>query len=88
MGITGKRYTIRRIKMNKPKFNIGDTVFNTVSRKGSYEPSICDVMSKLKVDKVEKSGNTFKYTCDMDGYIFTEDELASKEEVLEAIKKN
>ena len=68
--------------MNKHKFDIGDTVYNKVERKGSYEPSICRVMSKLTVDGVKKYKDSFKYICDYDGYEFMEDELMSREEAI------
>lgn len=71
--------------MSKPRFNIGDTVYNKVARKGSYEPSICAKMSKLTVDKVAKCGDSFKYTCDYDGYEFMEDELMDKEEAIKSL---
>lgn len=71
--------------MSKPRFNIGDTVYNKVARKGSYEPSICDKMSKLTVDKVAKCWDSFKYTCDSDGYEFMEDELIDREGAIEGL---
>lgn len=65
----------------KPRFNIGDTVYNKVSRRGSYEPNVARPGTKLIVEKVGRKGDTFQYTCDeYDGYEFTEDELMSKKE--------
>lgn len=73
--------------MNKPKFEIGQVVYNTVSRRGSYEPSMCKPYTKLTINGVEKHGDTFEYTCGFDGYCFTEDELMSAKEYAEQITK-
>lgn len=74
--------------MSKPRFNIGDIVFNKVERKGSYESSICPKRSKLSVDKVERMGDSFKYTCDFDGYVFKEDELMSRSEMVDWVNSD
>lgn len=66
--------------MSTPKFSIGQEVINLVSRRGSYEPSVCCRYEHMTVDKVEVSGNTYQYTCGYDGYQFLEDELVSVEE--------
>ena len=66
-----------------PKYSLGQTVVNLVSKKGSYEPSMCGKYEKMTVDKVEVSGNTYAYTCGYDGYDgyrFSEHELVSLEE--------
>ena len=63
-----------------PKYSLGQTVVNLVSKKGSYEPSMCDKYEKMTVDKVKVSGNTYVYTCGYDGYRFSEHELVSLEE--------
>lgn len=60
-----------------PKYSLGQTVVNLVSKRGSYEPSTCDKYEKMTVDKVEVSGSTYVYTCGYDGYRFSEDELMS-----------
>jgi len=65
---------------NKPKFKIGQTVYNTVSCIGSYEPSRCGKYEKLKISKIEQQGDTFVYTCDYDGYKFKENELITRAE--------
>lgn len=63
---------------NKPKFQIGDVVYNNVERRGSYEPTICSKHTRLEIDKVERNnGGGFTYTCGYDGYKFTETELLS-----------
>lgn len=69
----------------KPKFQVGDYVSNKVSKKGSYEPSICNPYTRLEINAIRKSGNTFVYTCGFDGYEFTEDELLSPNEYVEII---
>lgn len=69
----------------QPKFQIGDTVYNTIERKGSYEPSICRAFSKLKIDKVERTPNGFRYTCEYDGYEFNDHELISEKEYIRMI---
>lgn len=61
--------------MMKPKFQIGDIVYNKVERRGSYETSICPKGSCLKVEQISRKGNVFVYTC---GYEFEEKELASR----------
>lgn len=63
-----------------PKYNLGQTVVNIVSKRGSYEPSMCDKYEQMTVDKVEVYGNTYRYTCGYDGYQFLEHELVSLEE--------
>lgn len=70
------------------KFNIGDTVYNIVSKHGSYEPSTCSPFTKLSVDKIEKYGDTFRYTCGYDGYVFAEGELMSSKEYAAKILKD
>lgn len=62
------------------KYSLGQTVVNLVSKRGSYEPSVCDKYEKMTVDKVEVSGSIYVYTCGYDGYQFSEDELMSLEE--------
>lgn len=69
----------------KPKFQVGDYVYTTVSKRGSYEPSICNTHARLKVNCVRKSGDTFVYVCGFDGYEFTETELLSPNEYAEII---
>lgn len=69
----------------KPKFNIGDIVYNKVSVRGSYEPSICNKHEKLTVDKVERCGDTFQYTCGFNGYTFKENELMTPAEYAQII---
>lgn len=71
--------------MKSPKFSIGQIVYNKVSIRGSYEPSICKSFERLTIDKVEIFGNTYKYTCGYDGYEFTEDDLMSVEEYKETL---
>lgn len=71
----------------KPKFNIGDTVYNTVERRGSYEPSVCHPHERMKVEEVSRHGNTFEYTCGYDGYVFKESELMSPQEYADSIVK-
>lgn len=73
--------------MNKPKFEIGQTVYNAISKRGSYEPSTCQPYTALVIDKVEKHGDTFEYTCGFDGYCFVEDELMSAKEYAEHITR-
>lgn len=60
-----------------PKYSLGQTVVNLVSKRGSYEPSVCNKYEKMTIDKVEVSGSTYMYTCGYDGYQFSEDELMS-----------
>lgn len=72
----------------KPKFCIGDIVYNKIPKQGSYEPSTCKPFEQLTVDKVEKHGNTFQYTCGYDGYTFTENELMSPCEYAAQIAAN
>lgn len=68
------------------KFNIGDTVYNTVQRRGSYEPSIVKPYTKLEVISVSKYGDTYQYVCDeYDGYHFLEEELLSPKEYADKI---
>lgn len=68
-------------QLPKPKFQIGDTVYNTVPKKGSYEPSTCNVWTKLTIDAIKKCPDgEFEYTCEYDGYVFTEHELLSHQE--------
>ena len=64
--------------MIKPKFNVGDEVYNRVSAKGTYEPSICYPFTSLTVSEVKQSGSGFVYICGYDGYRFREEELISK----------
>ena len=70
---------------NKPRFSIGDIVYNKVERRGSYEPSVARPYEKMEVDGVRRSNSSFIYTCGFDGYEFKEDELMSKEEYIEYI---
>lgn len=68
------------------KFNIGDKVYNTIKRRGSYEPSIVRPYTELEVISVSKHGDTYQYVCDeYDGYIFLENELLSAKEYAEKI---
>lgn len=69
----------------RPKFNIGDIVYNKVERRGSYEPSVARLYEKMEVDGVRRSNSSFIYICGFDGYEFKEDELMSKEEYIEYI---
>lgn len=71
----------------KPKFSIGDIVYNKVSRRGSYEPSICQPYQRLTIQKVAASNETFQYTCDYDGYLFAESELLSIDEYIKMIEE-
>ena len=71
--------------MNKPKFNIGDVVFNKVHRRGSYEPSVCEPNTKLIINEISKSSNGYIYTCGYDGYEFKEEELMSKNEFVRSL---
>lgn len=64
----------------KPRFSIGDYVYNKVARRGSYEPSICNKYSEICIESVRKCGDTFFYICGYNGYKFKEDELMSEEE--------
>lgn len=73
---------------NKPKFNIGDIVYNKVERRGSYEPSIAKRFEKHEVEKICREDSSFIYVCGFDGYEFAEDELMSKKEYIKMIKKN
>lgn len=66
--------------MVKPRFNVGDIVYNKVPKDGSYEPDTCNKHEKFTIDKVESFGNTFMYTCGYNGYIFEENELMSPKE--------
>ena len=66
--------------MTKPKFNIGDTVYNKVEKKGSFEPSTCNKYTKLTIDSISTKNNTISYTCGYDGYTFEESELMSQDE--------
>lgn len=65
-----------------PKYSLGQTVVNIVSRKGSCEPSICGKYEKITINEVEVYGNTYRYTCgdEYDEYQFLEHELVSLEE--------
>ena len=66
------------IMKKRPKFSVGQTVFNKVTRRGSYEPSICSQFEKMKVNEIRKAGDTFEYVCGYDGYVFEESELMSR----------
>lgn len=57
------------------KFRIGQKVAALVSRRGSYEPSMCHVGEEFTISKVELRGDKFYYTCGYDGYEFEESEL-------------
>ena len=64
----------------KPKFQLGQIVYNKTQKKGSYEPSICRPYTQLQITKMEIYGDTIKYTCGYNGYEFWEDELLSVKE--------
>lgn len=66
--------------MDKPKFDIGQTVYNKVSRRGSFEPSTCQPFERLVISEVKTSGNAYTYVCGYDGYVFDESELMSVNE--------
>lgn len=61
------------------KFNIGDSVITKVSKRGSYEPSFCQVNEKMTVEGIKRVGSVIHYICGYDGYDFTEDEIMSIE---------
>lgn len=67
--------------MKKAKYNIGQKVVATVSKRGSYEPSWCSVGEIMTVDSIERrpDGN-YTYVCSMDGYRFAEDEIMTTRE--------
>ena len=69
----------------KARFQIGDKVVNKVSKRGSYEPSILSPFSIIEVEKVEKMNDDFLYTCEYDGYKFSENELFSLQEYKETL---
>lgn len=69
------------------KFSIGENVITKVTRRGSYEPSILPINSKVSIQKIEKVGDSFEYTCGYDGYHFKEDELMSIDEYSELLKE-
>lgn len=58
-----------------PKYNVGDEVICTVSRRGSYTPSICASYSRHVVDTIQSTTEGYIYICDIDGYCFEESEL-------------
>ena len=60
-----------------PKYHIGQTVVALTSVMGSYEPSRCSVGEKMRVEKVERHGNTYQYTCGYDGYELLESQLTT-----------
>lgn len=64
--------------METPKFSIGQTVYNTVSQKGSYGPSVALRYTKLKIDGIETVGDDFIYTCGYEGWKFKENELVKE----------
>ena len=66
--------------MTHAKFHVGDTVYNKVDRKGSFEPSVCEKHTKLVISTVSISNHTIYYTCGFDGYVFEESELMSVDE--------
>lgn len=80
------KYTIdhshygKDIIMTKPKFNIGDTVYNKVEKKGSFEPSTCNKYTKLTINSISTNNHATTYTCGYDGYMFKESELMSPDE--------
>lgn len=71
--------------MESPKFVIGETVVAMTTVRGSYEPTTCTIGEKMVVNKIEKCGDTFKYTCGYDGYELYENQLMSVKEYKEAI---
>ena len=66
--------------MKKPKFEIGQTVYNKVSRRGSFEPSMCQPFTQLTISEVKNSGKSYTYVCGYNGYTFDESELMSVDE--------
>lgn len=40
--------------MKTPKFQIGQTVYNTISKRGSYGPGIADPFTKMEIESVER----------------------------------
>ena len=71
----------------KPKFQIGDTVYNTVEKRGSYGPSVCRPFERLAVEEIRRDGAGFSYAAGFDGYCFKESELLSPDEYAERIRK-
>lgn len=68
-----------------PKFHIGQTVYNTVSKRGSYGPNMLNIHNQLTIDKIEITNNKILYTCGYEGWQFTEDELISSTEYAQQI---
>lgn len=66
--------------MKTPKFQIGQTVYNTISKRGSYGPGIADPFTKMEIESVKRVADDFLYTCGFEGWEFKESELLSPEE--------
>ena len=64
-------------KPMKPKFEIGQDVYCTVAKRGSYEPSVCDAYTRHNITSIESTANGFIYVCGINGYYFSESELMS-----------
>lgn len=64
-------------KPMKPKFGIGQDVYCTVAKRGSYEPSVCDAYTRHNITSIESTADGFIYVCGINGYRFTESELIS-----------
>lgn len=68
------------IRTMSTKFSIGQSVYNKVEKRGSYEPSVCVAFSRLKIDSIESTSDGTVYVCGMNGYHFKESELMSVDE--------
>lgn len=61
----------------RPRFSIGQTVVNKVSKKGAHEPVTCGPYEKMEIRSMSRIGNDYWYVCGEEGYEFAEDELIS-----------
>ena len=77
--ITESRVTTTQ-SCRSPKYNVGDEVICTVSRRGSYEPSICSSYSRHIINTIQSTSEGYIYVCDIDGYCFKESELISEKD--------
>lgn len=68
----------------KPRFNVGDTVYSKVRRRGCAEPSYCYIGEMFTIKSVTQCGNHFVYTCGYDCYEFHEDELMDLSEYIQS----
>lgn len=67
----------KEVEPVKPKFEIGQDVYCTVAKRGSYEPSVCDAYTRHNVTSIESTIDGFIYVCGINGYRFKESELMS-----------